>query len=223
MANRARIFAALPFLLAVEAVPVTAQVSTERDCTYDSCALSLEDGKLRRGAAGDEVGTLGWLGGGTGVLLAGPDSAAHYARQLTRANRQSWLVGIPAIVVLGALQLAPWSDASDGVLWAGAAATPLGFYALDAASKRERVADRSARRAIWWYNRQFTGSDGASPSVPMPSLWPTRDVTGPLILGGGSLGIAVGYAADGGPDGAMIGSVIGSGVGALVGVLLREW
>lgn len=222
MSDRTRILAGLPLLIGLGAVPVRAQTPTGPDCTYDNCALRLEEGKLRRGVAGEQVGKLGWLGGGTDVLLAGPDSAAHYARLFSRTQRGTWLSAIVAAVGLTAIRLVAWDDASDGVLWASAAGMPLTFYALDAVSTRERVAERSAHRAVWWYNRQFTDMD-APPAVPMPPLWPRRHQPAPLILGGGGLGAAIGYAADGKPEGALIGSMVGSGVGAIIAALIRGW
>lgn len=223
MSDRMRILAGLPLVLGIAAVPVTAQTPTAPDCSYDSCALRLEDGKLRRGIAGEEVGELGWLGGGIDVLLAGPDSAAHYARLFSRTKRSTWLLGIVAAVGLTAFRLVSWDDASDGVLWAGTGGVPLTFYALDAVSTRERVARRSAHRAVWWYNRQFAHSDSTAPAIPMPSLWPRRHLPVQLILGGGGLGAAVGYAADGSPEGALVGSLVGSGVGAIINALIRRW
>lgn len=217
-----RILVGLPLFLGLSAAPVVAQTPTGPGCTYDSYALRLEDGKIRRGVAGEEVGKLGWLGGGTDVLLAGPDSAAHYARLFSRTQRSTWLLGIVAAVGLTAMRVVAWDDASDGVLWAGAAGVPLTFYAFDAVYTRERVARRSAHRAVWWYNRQFTDPD-APPTVPMPSLWPRRHVPVPLILGGGGLGATIGYAADGSPEGALIGSLVGALVGGTINALIKRW
>lgn len=223
MSDRMRILAGLPLLLGLVAMPVTAQTPTGPNCTYDTCALRLEDGKLRRGVSGEEVGKLGWLGGGTDVLLTGPDSAAHYARLFSRTQRSTWLLGIVAAVGLTAMRLVAWDDVSEGMLWAGTAGTPLTFYALDAVYTRERVAKRSAHRAVWWYNRQFTYSDSTAPAIPMPSLWPRRHLTVPLIFGGGGLGATIGYAADGSPEGALIGSLVGSFVGGTINALIKWW
>lgn len=223
MSDRMRFLAGLPLLLGLAAAPVTAQIPARPDCTYDSCALRLENGKLRRGAAGEEVGKLGWLGSGTDVLLTGPDSAAHYARRFRRTQRSSLLWGVMAAVGLTAMRLVSWDDASSGVLWAGTAGVPLTFYAVDAAYTRERVARRSADRAVWWYNRQFTTSDSTAPTMPMPSLWPGRHRPAALILGGGGLGATIGYAADGSPEGALIGSLVGSLVGGTINAFIKRW
>lgn len=71
--NRSRFLVGLPVFLCAAALPGQAQSVSGPECTYDRCALRIEDGQIRRGAVSEPVGKLGALGGGTQLLLAGPD------------------------------------------------------------------------------------------------------------------------------------------------------
>src|SRR4051812_6069916 len=93
------------FVLAALLVPASgsAQAGPARvpaGCSYDTCALRVEPGgflsgpRLLRGRSGEQVARLGMFGGGVHMLLAGPDSAAVYARRYVSNTRTSSTVGL---------------------------------------------------------------------------------------------------------------------------------
>lgn len=90
-------------LLVGTAVPARAQnVPTPSGCTYQTCGLRVEPRffgmSLVRGSGGERVAKIGGFGGGVGVLLAGPDSAASHARSYVRANRTASTLILAAVL-----------------------------------------------------------------------------------------------------------------------------
>ena len=127
------------------------------ECTYATCALRVERGFLSeylvRGAAGERVGgNLGGFGGGMGPLLAGPDSAAKYARSYRSNKRTSatlGLLGAAAFVV--AMARSDWFKEDDEDAVANAAAIASVGFAISTIPFTIR-AQRDLSRGIWWYN-----------------------------------------------------------------------
>jgi hypothetical protein len=150
---RAFVFAALvaPVSVSAQAGPVRAPAG----CTYETCALRIEQGffsapVLLRGRAGEQVGSLGPFGGGVDTLLAGPDSAAAYARRYVTNTRRATtlgLIGTAAFIVA----LARTDNFRNGDDVATAfAITALGFSL--ASIPFELRARRSLSRSVWFYN-----------------------------------------------------------------------
>jgi hypothetical protein len=144
------------FLLACAALQpatVRAQARTDSACSYGQCALRVEDRflstRLVRGASGESVARLGWFGSGVGVLLAGSDSAAYYARQYRSRRTTGDALGL----VGGALILATIWTTDDVV---DSRPLILGGIALHLISLPFALGTRrSLDRAVWWYNRDL--------------------------------------------------------------------
>lgn len=160
MGPRLKYLCAAGLSLAAQA-ELSAQVRTPaadsaRGCAYQVCALRVEYGAfgryLARGAEGERVSRLGGFGSGVGPLLAGPDSAAHYARQYVRSTR--WAEGLGLIAGVG-LAIAYLRDGGlrDGFGDPAAqVAAASGIVALYASLPFSLRAQRSFSRAIWWHN-----------------------------------------------------------------------
>lgn len=125
-------------------------------CTYETCALRVEPGgflsgpKLLRGRTGERIGSLGMFGGGVDTLLAGPDSAAAYARRYVSNTRTSSTFGL-----LGAIAYVVASVRSDGFrdtddTDAAIALTGAGLAIVSIPFTIR--AGRSLSRAVWYYN-----------------------------------------------------------------------
>ena len=127
-------------------------------CTYMTCALRFEPAgflatpHLLRGAAGERVGSgIGLFGGGVDPLLAGPDSAAMYARRYVTAARTASVLGLLGTVTVAvALSDNNWrtTDPSSGAVAAALVGTALSIAAIPYAIR----AGRSVSRSVWWYN-----------------------------------------------------------------------
>jgi hypothetical protein len=125
-------------------------------CTYMACALRAEPGfggtRLVRGASGERISTLGGFGGGTGPLLAGGDSAAHYARRYTGAQRTAGVLGLAAAATwIYAVVRANDDDDrgfEDDAVVAGLVSVGLTIVAIPFQWR----AQRSLARSVWWYN-----------------------------------------------------------------------
>jgi hypothetical protein len=124
-------------------------------CTYETCALRIEQSyfsapKLLRGRAGEQVGSLGMFGGDVDTLLAGPDSAAAYARRyVTNTRRASTLGLIGTAAAIAALVSSDGYRDHDNTTVV-LALTGAGF-AIASVPFTVR-ATRSLSRAIWYYN-----------------------------------------------------------------------
>ena len=145
----------LPSLLlacaAVQPTTMSAQAASDTACSYSRCALRVEhrflSTRLVRGANGESVSRLGWFGSGVDVLLAGSDSAAHYARQYRSKRTTSDALGF-ASAALAIVAVTTTDDflESGPVLLAGIA---LELIALPFWLGARRSLDRS----VWWYNQ----------------------------------------------------------------------
>ena len=141
---------------ALQPATVRAQVpqgAPDTACTYSRCALRIEHRLLStrvvRGASGESVGRLGWFGGGVDVLLAGRDSAAHYARQYRskRTTADALTATSIALALISVTQNDSFADGAPFLI----AGTTLELIALPF----WLGARRSLERSVWWYNRDL--------------------------------------------------------------------
>jgi hypothetical protein len=157
--SRPHILAAI--LLAALVAPHSASAQTggapraPSACTYETCALRIEPAffwspKLVRGRTGEEVGRLGGFGGGVDTLLAGPDSAAAYARVYVTNVRRSAALGLIGGIayVVASVTSNGFRDTDDTSV--AIALTGAGF-AIASIPFTIR-AQRSLSRAVWFYN-----------------------------------------------------------------------
>lgn len=148
--------ALLPIRVARTQTTREAVAGIQPGCTYASCALRVEQHlffpRLVRGAAGETVADLGPFGGGSEILLGGPDSVAAHARTYVRSVRVAnglTLAGtVAALVVLvrtNDFDSATTDPANVTIAVTGVAlsvaAIPFAMHAY-----------RSPSRAVWWYN-----------------------------------------------------------------------
>lgn len=131
-----------------------------QDCSYTSCSLRVESGRLIRGRA-EVVGRTTLTGmPRLAPLVAADDSAQAYARAFDHAYpRSRWLA--VATGVLGGLVLGIALDRVDApergfVLGLGGASAALG----GASWYFDRRASRSMARALWWHNRRLADPAG---------------------------------------------------------------
>ncbi len=127
-------------------------------CTYMTCALRLEPGgflatpRLVRGTSGEQVGSgIGLFGGGVDPLLAGPDSAARYARIYVKAARTASVLGlVGTVAAVVALNGNDWrrGDPSPGSVTVALVGVGLTIASIPYATR----AARSLSRSVWWYN-----------------------------------------------------------------------
>ena len=147
----------IPGLRAQSQAPTVGGMSVA--CTYETCALRVENGffsvNLVRGQSGERVSRLGGFGTGVDVLLAGPDSAARYARSYVTASR--WSTGLTLIgsIAFG-LAIAAVDDWHDSDIGSTEAVVVLAATGIVVASIPFSVkAQRSLSRAVWWYNEDL--------------------------------------------------------------------
>lgn len=130
-----------------------AQAASDSSCSYTRCALKVDYGffttQLKQGASEKSVGHLWFFGSGVGVLLAGSDSAAHYARQYQSRRRIADALGFTALAVM---LTAVWT--TDDFTESGPVF--VGGLVLDLAALPFHLgARRSLERSVWWYNRDL--------------------------------------------------------------------
>jgi hypothetical protein len=138
-----------------------APVRAPAGCTYETCALRVEprffaSARILRGHAAEPVGSLGAFGGGVDSLLAGPDSAAFYARRYVSDSRTSTTLGlIGTVAVVIAVVSAGDIYGDDDTAATAAGIAGIGFtiasvpFALRAA--------RNLSRSVWFYNAALAG------------------------------------------------------------------
>jgi hypothetical protein len=133
-------------------------------CTYAECALRFEPGRwgrrLVRGAAGRTVGTFGLFhSSAVDTLLAGPDSAAAYARRYGKVERkatvfQSVASGLVFFGLQRALQ-ASHRNETRAIDWVAIGA---GYAAFWPAAHYQASAGSALSRSVWWYNAALVDS-----------------------------------------------------------------
>jgi hypothetical protein len=161
------------------------QVTAAEGCTYDVCALRIEEGVVLKGVNGHRVTTPSLLGSLTRDVDWRSDLARQYARRADRRHRTARLLrsaGVLASLAGAGLALqaihggreSPGDAGSDGDLAGtarvgtgriytavglGVGSTLLGWMGNAAA----RGARQQLARAVWWHNRELVlRSPGAS-------------------------------------------------------------
>ena len=129
-------------------------------CTYDACALRLEQRRLLRGAEGQPILSLGtWGAPSLRPHVASSDSALAYAAEFDRhytVGTRVGFLGLLGAAVAGALYASYDSALSSDrpvVVPLGVVAVSLGLTVYG--GRRMDRAMRSLSRAIWWYNRDL--------------------------------------------------------------------
>jgi hypothetical protein len=144
--------------------PTTDAARAGAECTYDTCALRVDnawfsDGRLIRGLDG-KAANLGFTGGALVDAVATVPEAQREAMQFRTLRTRSRTVGLLTTIVSSALAVAWLRDTeggerklSDG-LFVGSAATSIvgGLWAgIDAGR-----ASKHMSRAVWIYNRSLS-------------------------------------------------------------------
>ena len=150
---------ALGVLLGASAFTANAQTPNPRgvasQCAYRSCAVRVEPVFLGEvlvvGANTDASTRLGGWGGGVGVLLAGPDSAATYARSYVVATRRSTVLGLLAAASY-AIVIARTDNFSNDFHGGDAALAIAGAGFAIATIPFVMQSRRNLSRSVWWYN-----------------------------------------------------------------------
>ncbi len=127
-------------------------------CSYDRCALRVEDGwfsrRVIRGVNGEQAARLGWGGPSVASIVGRSDSALVHAEQHQRSQRVGTVLSLLGSATTIATYVALWdktdADSDRNALIAvnigGVVTTYIGTTFL-------RKARRELDRAIWWYNR----------------------------------------------------------------------
>jgi hypothetical protein len=135
-------------LLAVAAAPAYAQQA----CTYDDCALRLEQNEVIAGKAGKKVGSLGFMSFTdlTQTFSASDSAAAQYAVFRDYYNTGSLLSGLTGTTLTGV-----WifRDKLSTGYEIGIIISALVLGAVG--NHHAKRAEQSLARAIWWYNRDL--------------------------------------------------------------------
>lgn len=163
MANMISRLILVALLACLIAGPLRAQdVSPRAACSYDVCALRVEDDRILKGTEGTEVGRLrGWSATPLVPLVVQSDSAQFYARQFdqhygpgTRWTAFSGLaLSVAVVFLLDRDHHAGEHWNGNDWAWASGLAVSIGTGAYG--SYRLRLARRGLARAIWWHNREL--------------------------------------------------------------------
>lgn len=159
MIRRIVIAVALTLIVPVAVRAQSSAASAPVGCTYETCALRVESRfwgpeRLLRGREGVEVGKLGGFGGGVDTLLAGPDSAAAYARRYVNAARTTNTLSLlSAVAFVVVATRTDWfrDDASDGEVAIGVTGAALALVSIPFRLR----AEQSLSRSVWFYNAAF--------------------------------------------------------------------
>ena len=151
-------------LLAQDAPPASTSASL---CSYDVCALRVEEGRIIQGRRGQEVGRLRWLNATPLLpLVSASDSARFYATDFDRryavGSRWAALGAVSGGVVLASMVSSNYG-ASTNTRWSGGDWALLGGLVLSigAGTYGQHQLERARRglaRAIWWHNREFVSA-----------------------------------------------------------------
>lgn len=138
------------------AAPVTADA--RQPCTYDACALRVEDGwfgrRVVRGPEGTLVARLGLGGPRLENIVAGSDSAVYHARIYQRAENTGAVLTLVATIgsiasFIAYTQRDADDDLRDEVVAVNISALVLGVVG----TTFQLRARRELSRALWWHNR----------------------------------------------------------------------
>ena len=131
-------------------------------CTYDTCALRLEQRRLLRGGEGQPVLSLGsWGAPSLRPHVMQSDSALAYAAEFDRhytVGTRIGTLGLLGAAVMGALYAhyaRGGDDLSDREVIAQLGGIALSFGLTLYGGRRVDRAMRGLSRAIWWSNREL--------------------------------------------------------------------
>lgn len=136
-------------------------VLSERTCSYDACALTLDGSAILMGAERRRVGTLGLFKASavTPLVTERSDSAVAYAKRFdAKYNSGIFMVWSGAVVGAAATGLAFSGRDANGareinvpLLGVAGAALVVEFTG----AFRARSARQSLNKAFWWHNRDI--------------------------------------------------------------------
>ena len=154
--RRPLILAALAGLGTADAPAVHGQ--TPYGCTYDRCAIRVEQQRVVRGVPGAEtdIGRLGvWGAPRLTALVEQSDSARHYAALFERQYRTGVRMSLLGAAAGGTLLALGWQASTERdrqrLTVAAIPFLALGVYG----DFRRSAGQRALSRAIWWYNRDL--------------------------------------------------------------------
>ena len=141
---------------AVRAAPATADAV--QPCTYDACALRVEDGwfgrRVVRGPEGTLVARLGLGGPRLENIVVGSDSAVYHARLYQRAENTGAVLTLIGTIGSIASFIAYTQRDADDDLRDEVVAVNLSALALGVVGTTFQLrARRELSRALWWHNR----------------------------------------------------------------------
>ena len=150
-------------LLSASALRAQSVSTAGAACSYDVCALRVEEKRILKGSEGAEVGRLGgWSATPLSPLVLSSDSAQFYAQQFDRhyAAGVRWTafsglaLGVAAVFLVDQSHRPGDRWNGNDWAWVGALAvsTGTGVYG----ERRLRLARQGLARAIWWHNRDLT-------------------------------------------------------------------
>ena len=147
-------------LLAQDAAPASPAAQV---CSYDVCALRVEESRILQGRHGEEVGRLRWLNATPLLPLVGTsDSARFYAtdfdHRYARGSRWAALGSVSSGVVVVYMIDSNYGAASHTRFsrgdWALLGGLVLSIGASAYGQHELARARRGLARAIWWHNRE---------------------------------------------------------------------
>lgn len=145
-------------LLAIACVMTAQTANAQQACTYDSCALRIENAHVVAGQHGAAIGRLGLISTpGLDDRLSLPDSAAAHYRIFKDNYVSGNLWSILGSVTITLVMISPAISgrefaSSDAVITAG---TIAGVVATIIGARKSSKAHAELARSIWWYNREL--------------------------------------------------------------------
>ena len=145
--------------------PVLSAPRSDSVCTYDRCALWLDEPGLLQGAEGRVLARRRWFRQLPLRRFVSGDSAIHHATLYEREERRgSTLSLVGALAMTAGMVIAFAHDCGMGgnacrmsnETAIGTVTLMLGGMAIDIVGERStNRATRARARALWWHNRQF--------------------------------------------------------------------
>jgi hypothetical protein len=134
-------------------------------CSYDTCALRVEQGRILRGIASVRVGRLGAFSATRlSPLVIASDSAQRYAAAFDQhyGPGMRWAavggigLGVVTVVVLDPSERQRHSDGQwRGRDWGLLAGLLVSIGASEYGRRRVERARRALSRSVWWHNREL--------------------------------------------------------------------
>ena len=161
------LFAILPGVPQAQspAQPVLSAPRSDSVCTYDRCALWLDEPGLRQGADGHLLARHRWFRQLPLRRFVTGDSAIHHATLYEREDRRGNTLGLVGALAMTAGMVIGFAHdcglGGNGCRMSNEAAIAtvtliFGGLAIDIVGERSiKRATRARARALWWHNRQF--------------------------------------------------------------------